>query len=91
MGRFTQLDGTCLCPHRHACPHLDGLPARLVLRRYQAAGGLEERYERQIQDLQEQRDQANRRIEELEQEVQQLQAQNQALHRRQFKGHVLFG
>jgi hypothetical protein len=58
----------------------------LVLRRYQAAGGLEERYERQIQDLQEQRDQANRRIEELEQEVQQLQAQNQALHRRQFKG-----
>jgi hypothetical protein len=58
----------------------------LVLRRYQAAAGLEERYEQQIKDGQEQLDQAHRRIQELEQAVQQLQAQNQALHRRQFKG-----
>jgi transposase len=86
MPRFTDLDEEFVCPYRHGCPYLEGLSAKSVWHRYQEAAGLECHYEHQLQQLQQQHDQGQRRIRELEREVQQLQAQNQALHRRQFKG-----
>lgn len=86
MPRFSELDEAFVCQYRQSCPYLEGLPTRWVWQRYQEAAGLECQYEYQLKELDRQLDQARSRIGQLERQVQELQAQNQALHRRQFKG-----
>jgi len=86
MPRFSELPDEFVCPHRHGCPYLEGLSAKWVWDRYQAAAGLEAQYEVQLEELNGELAQAQGRIRELEKQVQQLTAANQALHRRQFKG-----
>ena len=86
MPRFAELPDEFVCAHRHGCPYLEGLPAKWVWDRYQSAAGLECQYEAQLEELNTELAQAQGRIRELENQVQQLEAANQALHRRQFKG-----
>jgi hypothetical protein len=86
MPRFSELDEQFICPYRHRCPYLEGLPAKWVWERFNAASGLECQYEYQIQELHQQLDQECRENQALRLENQQLKAQLEALHRRQFKG-----
>ena len=86
MPRFTELPDEFVCAHRHGCPYLEGLPTKWVWERYQSAAGLEAQYEVQLEERDAELAQARGRIRELESQVQQLEAANQALHRRQFKG-----
>ena len=86
MPRFAELPDEFVCAHRHGCPYLEGLPTKWVWDRYQSAAGLECQYEAQLAELNAELAQAHRRNRELETKVQQLEAANQALHRRQFKG-----
>ena len=86
MPTFSELETPFVCPYRHGCPYLEGLPPQTVWRRAQEAAGTECHYEHVLQQLQQELDQERRRRQEVEQENQQLQAQLQALHRRQFKG-----
>ena len=41
MPRFTELDEEFVCPYRHGCPYLEGLPASWVWERHQRVVGLE--------------------------------------------------
>jgi transposase len=91
MPRFSELDEKFVCPYRHGCPYLEGLPTQVVWRRYQAVAGTECHYEHMIEQLNQELDQERRRHRELQQENAQLQAQLQALHRRQFKGRKTSG
>lgn len=86
MPRFSELDEEFVCPYRHSCPYLEGLPTGWVWRRFNEAAGLECQYEYQIQELYQQLDQERRENAALRRENQQLKAQLEALHRRQFKG-----
>ena len=86
MPRFSELDEYFVCPYRNSCPYLEGLPAKWVWDRYQQSNGLECHYEYQLKELNQQLDQANVRNLQLERQNQQVQAQFNALHRRQFKG-----
>jgi transposase len=86
MPRFTDLAEDFCCPYRHGCPYLEGLPTGWVWDRYQQVNGTECQYEYQLEELYKQLDEERRQRKELELEKQQLQAQLQALHRRQFKG-----
>ena len=86
MPRFSELDEQFVCPYRNGCPYLEGLPARWVWDRHQNREGLECQYEFQLRELNQQLDRAQTDHRELELQNQQLQAQLQALHRRQFKG-----
>lgn len=86
MPRFSQPAPDFICPYRHACPHLEGLSTHWVWQRYQEAGGLECDYEHQLAELGRQLDEAHQRTKQQDQQIGQLQAQLQALHRRQFKG-----
>jgi transposase len=86
MPRFSELEEWFVCPYRHGCPYLEGLPTGMVWRRYQEAAGIECHYEHIIEQLHQQCDEEHRRNRGLERENQQLKAQLQALHRRQFKG-----
>jgi transposase len=87
MPRFSQLDEEFVCPYRHSCPYLEGLPAQWVWERHQQVVGLECQYEYQLEELYRELDKAKQCNSQLELEKQQLQAQLHALHRRQFKGH----
>src|SRR5512138_2574111 len=86
MPRFSELDHWFVCPYRHGCPYLEGLPTQWVWDRYQQVSGTECQYEYQLQQLHQQLSEADARNSELERENQQLRAQLRALHRRQFKG-----
>jgi transposase len=86
MPRFSELDEEFVCPYRHSCPYLEGLPAKWVWERHQQSVGSENQYEYQLKQLNQQLDEACRDNQELEQENQQIKAQLHALHRRQFKG-----
>jgi hypothetical protein len=80
------MDAEFVCPHRHGCPYLEGLPAQLVLRRFQDTSGTECHYEYVIGQLHEEAAKATAQIHQLQLENQQLRAQLTALHRSQFKG-----
>ena len=86
MPRFTDLPHDFCCPYRDGCPYLEGLPTRWVWRRNQDSVGLECHYEHQLEALQKELAAERRQRRRLEQEKAELQAQLQALHRRQFKG-----
>jgi transposase len=86
MPRFSELDTEFVCPFRHGCPYLEGLPTQMVWRRYQEVAGTEDHYEHIIEQLNQKLDQECHRSRELQRENEQLKAQLQALHRRQFKG-----
>lgn len=86
MPRFEDRPADFCCPYRDGCPHLEELSTAWVWRRYQAAVGLECQYEYQLQELQKDLDAERRQRRQLEREKAQLEAQLQALHRRQFKG-----
>ena len=86
MPRFSELDEPFVCPYRHGCPCLEGLPPDMVWQRYQAVQGTECQYEHLLRELHGQLDQEQRRNRELETENQQLKVQLRALHQRQFKG-----
>ena len=85
MPRFSELDEEFVCPYRHGCPYLEGLPAKWVWDRYAQSRGLESQYEYQLQELHQQLSDAGRQNRELERENQQLKARLHALHQRQFK------
>jgi len=84
--RFSEMEGYFVCPYRDSCPYLEGLPARWIWNRCQAAEGLECHYEHLLRQKQQELERTETRNEQLEQENQQLRAQVRALHRRQFKG-----
>src|SRR5712691_10282758 len=86
MPRFSELDEPFVCPYRNGCPYLEGLPAQWVWDRYQQGSAMECQYEYQLKELNQQLDQTNAHNLQLERQNQQLQAQLNALHRRQFKG-----
>ncbi len=86
MPRFSELDQEFICPYRHSCPYLEGLPAAWVFGRYQEVEGTECQYEYQLKQLHQELDQERQDSHQLALENQQLRAQLQALHRRQFKG-----
>ena len=86
MPEFKDLPDDFRCPYRDGCPYLEGLSTSWVFHRYQEVGGTECHYEYQLEELNHQLDQERQQRRKLESEKQQLQAQLQALHRRQFKG-----
>jgi len=86
MPEFKDLPDDFRCPYRDGCPYLEGLPTRWVFHRYQKGAGTECHYEYQLEELYKELRQERRHSKEVELENQQLQAQLQALHRRQFKG-----
>src|SRR6266705_2183200 len=86
MPQFKDLPDDFCCPYRDGCPYLEGLPTGWVFDRYQEVVGTECHYEYQLQELSRQLDEERAQRKQLELENQQLQAQLQALHRRQFKG-----
>lgn len=86
MPRFVDLPVDFRCPYRDGCPYLEGLSTGWVFSRYQEVSGTECQYEYQLEQLRQELDEECRQRQHLEQENLQLQAQLQALHRRQFKG-----
>ena len=86
MPEFKDLPDDFICPYRHGCPYLEGLSTGWVFHQYQHHEPTECHYEYQLEELYKQLRQQQRHSKELELENQQLQAQLQALHRRQFKG-----
>jgi hypothetical protein len=86
MPRFTDLPDDFRCPYRKGCPYLEGLSTNWVWQRYQEVAGTECQYEYQLEELYQELHQEQRQRKQVELENQQLQAQLQALHRRQFKG-----
>ncbi len=86
MPEFKDLPDDFRCPYRDGCPYLEGLSTGWVWHRYQDVAGTECHYEYQLEGLNEELRRERRRRKQLELENQQLQAQLQALHRRQFKG-----
>ena len=86
MPRFTDLPDDFRCPYRAGCPYLEGLSTHWVWQRYQEVAGTEDQYEYQLKELSEELAQEQRQRKQVELENQQLQAQLQALHRRQFTG-----
>ncbi len=86
MPEFKDLPDDFRCPYRQGCPYLAGLSTRWVFHRYQEVAGTECQYEYQLEELQKEFQAERRHAQEVELENQQLQAQLQALHRRQFKG-----
>ncbi len=86
MPEFKDLPDDFRCPYRHGCPYLEGLSTSWVFHRYQETGGIECQYEYQLEELHKELLAEHQRCQQLELENQQLQAQLQALHRRQFKG-----
>jgi transposase len=86
MPEFKDLPDDFRCPYRDGCPYLEGLPTGWVFHRYQEVAGTECHYEYQLEELYKELDAERRQRKEAELQKQQLQAQLQALHRRQFKG-----
>jgi len=86
MFEFKDLPDDFRCPYRDGCPYLEGLPTGWVFHRYQEVVGTECHYEYQLEELYKELDAERRQRKEAELQKQQLQAQLQALHRRQFKG-----
>jgi len=86
MPRFTDLAEEFVCPYRDGCPYLEGLSTSWVFHRYQDVAGTECQYEYQLEELQKELLAERRGRQQAELANQQLQAQLQALHRRQFKG-----
>jgi len=86
MPEFKDLPPGFCCPYRDGCPYLEGLSTSSVFRRYQQVGGTEGPYEYQLEELQKELAWERRQRQQIELEKQRLQAQFQALHRRQFKG-----
>ena len=86
MPEFKDLPDDFRCPYRDGCPYLEGLSTGWVFHQYQHADPTECHYEYQLEELDKELRQEQRRCQELERENQQLRAQLQALHRRQFKG-----
>lgn len=86
MPEFKDLPDDFRCPYRDGCPYLEGLSTGWVFHRYQQVAGTECHYEYQLEELYKQLDTERRERKKLALENQQLQAQLQALHRRQFKG-----
>jgi len=85
MPEFKDLPDDFRCPYRDGCPYLEGLSTSWVFHRYQEVAGTECHYEYQLEQLNHQLDEERQQRKQLELENQQLQAQIQALHRRQFK------
>ena len=86
MSEFKDLPPGFCCPYRDGCPYLEGLPTGWVFNRYQQVAGTECHYEYQLEELHKELGQERRQRKAAEREKEQLQAQLQALHRRQFKG-----
>ena len=86
MPEFKDLPDDFSCPYRDGCPYLEGLSTGWVFYQYQHTEPTECHYEHQLEEINQQWRQEQRRCQELQAENQQLRAQLQALHRRQFKG-----
>jgi hypothetical protein len=86
MPEFKDLPEDFCCPYRHGCPYLEGLPTGYVFERYQQAAGTHSQYEYQLEELNKELAHERRLRTEAQRQTQQVQAQLQALHRRQFKG-----
>ena len=86
MPQFADLPADFCCPYRHGCPYLEGLSTEWVFSQYQKDIGDACQYEYQLEQLRQELDQERRQHKETLRGNQQLQAQLQALHRRQFKG-----
>jgi len=86
MPEFKDLPDDFRCPYRDGCPYLEGLSTGWVWEEYQRSGFLVSDYEHQLEQLNGLLDEQRRQLKQLELQNQQLQAQLQAVHRRQFKG-----
>ena len=86
MPEFKDLPEDFRCPYRDGCPYLEGLSTGWVWEEYQRSGFLVNDYEHQLEQLNGLLDEQRQQLKQLELKNQQLQAQLQALHRRQFKG-----
>jgi transposase len=83
--RFSDFSQRFACPHYQGCPYLEGLPTHWVWQRYQSATGLECQYEFQLQQKDQEIAELKKKLARTEKERDEIQAQCQALHRRQFK------
>ena len=86
MPEFKDLPEDFRCPYRDGCPYLEGLSTGWVWEEYQRSAFLAGDYEYQLEQLNALLNEKQRELKQLELKNQQLQAQLQALHRRQFKG-----
>jgi len=73
------------CPHKHNCPHLEGLSAQWVWEEYQRSYDEHLEHWKVRDGLQEQLEKALAYIGELEKQNEELKARLKALHQRQFK------
>ena len=86
MPEFKDLPDDFRCPYRDGCPYLEGLSTGWVFHRYQEVAGTECHYEYQLEELCRELREERRHSKQVELENQRLEAQLQALHRRQFRG-----
>ena len=85
MPRFSDLEYDFCCPHRDGCPYLEGLSTHWVWRKYQEARNQDSEQIKLLEEVIRRLDEAEDTIRKLEKKNAQLEAQNLALHRRQFK------
>ncbi len=86
MPEFKDLPPDFSCPYRDGCPYLEGLSTSWVFHSYQHADPVKCQYEYQLEELNQQLYEERRQRKQVELQNQRLQAQLDALHRRQFKG-----
>lgn len=84
MSRSKEAPADRDCPHRHACPHLEGMACSWVLENYQEAFELRERLGRVEADDQRQIDQLTKTLGERDATIARLTLQ----HRKHFKANV---
>jgi transposase len=76
------------CPYQHNCPHLEGLSTQWVFGEYQRSHDEHIEHWRVRDILEEDIEEAHKRINKLESENEELKAKLKALHRRQFKSNT---
>jgi hypothetical protein len=85
MGRYPEPPLGFDCPYQRSCPHLDGVSARWALTVYREASQQRDEHWQIREQMEQEIDQALRRIGQLENENAQLKAKLRAMHQRQFK------
>ncbi|MCP4372864.1 MAG: hypothetical protein GY797_32885, partial [Deltaproteobacteria bacterium] len=76
------------CSYQHNCPHLEGLSTQWVFGEYQRSNDEHIEHWRVRDILEEDIEDAYKRIDKLESENEELKAKLKALHRRQFKSNT---
>lgn len=85
MGRLKSAPYGFRCPYENGCPHLQGLSANWLLKRYWESGGEENNYWKLRGEMMVEIRSLENRIREQQSEIEQLRSENRRLHQRGFK------